>query len=150
MAQTPLGSATLPRRGFIDYLLATSLGSVVCAIFYPVARFLVPPRIAESSRESVVAAKATELKANSGKVFPFGAEPAIVIQTPTGEIRAFSALCTHLACTVQYRDDLQQIWCACHDGRYDLYGKNTGGPPPRPLEKLTANVRGDEIIVSRG
>ena len=81
---------------------------------------------------------------------PFGAERAIVIQTPGGEIRAFSAVCTHLGCTVQYRDDLQQIWCACHDGHYDLYGKNIGGPPPQPLTKLTANTRGDEIIVSKG
>ena len=139
----------LPRRGFIDYLLGISLGSVIAAIFYPIARFLVPPRITESSTLSVVAAKASELKPNSGKVFPFGAEPAIVIQTPGGEWRAFSAVCTHLACTVQYRDDLQQIWCACHDGHYDLYGKNIGGPPPQPLAKLTANTRGDEIIVSK-
>jgi cytochrome b6-f complex iron-sulfur subunit len=140
----------IPRRGFVDYLLGTSLGSVVAAIFYPIARFLVPPRIAESSTLSVVAAKASELKPNSGKVFPFGAEPAIVIQTPGGELRAFSAVCTHLACTVQYREDTQQIWCACHDGHYDLYGKNIGGPPPQPLEKLTANLRGDDIIVSKG
>ena len=143
-------TARVPRRGFVDYLLGMSLGSVVAAIFYPIARFLVPPRIAESSTLSVVAAKANELKPNSGKVFPFGAEPAIVIQTPGGELRAFSAVCTHLACTVQYRDDLQQIWCACHDGHYDLYGRNVGGPPPRPLEQLTANLRGDEIIVSKG
>lgn len=140
----------VPRRGFIDYVLGTSLGSVAAAILYPIARFLVPPRIAESNSLSVVAAKANELKPNSGKVFPFGAEPAIVIQTPGGELRAFSAVCTHLACTVQYRDDLQQIWCACHDGHYDLYGKNIAGPPPQPLEKLTANIRGDEIIVSKG
>jgi Rieske Fe-S protein len=146
----PNQERTMPRRNFVDYLLATSLGSVVAAIFYPIMRFLVPPRIAESSQLTVVAAKAAELKPNSGKVFAFGAEPAIVIQTPGGEIRAFSAVCTHLACTVQYRDDLQQIWCACHDGHYDLYGKNVGGPPPQPLAKLTANIRGDEIIVSKG
>jgi Rieske Fe-S protein len=146
----PNQERTMPRRNFVDYLLGTSLGSVIAAIFYPILRFLVPPQIAESSQLDVVAAKAAELKTNSGKVFPFGAEPAIVIQTPGGEIRAFSAVCTHLACTVQYRDDLQQIWCACHDGHYDLYGKNIGGPPPQPLAKLTANIRGDEIIVSKG
>jgi cytochrome b6-f complex iron-sulfur subunit len=146
----PNPGKTMPRRSFVDYLLGTSLGSVIAAIAYPILRFLVPPRIAESSQLNVVAAKASELKPNSGKVFPFGSEPAIVIQTPGGELRAFSAVCTHLACTVQYRDDLQQIWCACHDGHYDLYGKNIGGPPPHPLAKLTANLRGDEIIVSKG
>ena len=42
------------------------------------------------------------------------------------------------------------IWCACHNGRYDLTGKNISGPPPRPLEEFKVNVRGDEIVVSRG
>jgi len=83
-------------------------------------------------------------------VFPFGSEPGIVIETPGGEIRAFSAVCTHLACTVQYREDLQHIWCACHNGHYDLFGKNISGPPPRPLTRYTVNVRGDEIVVSKG
>jgi cytochrome b6-f complex iron-sulfur subunit len=142
--------AVVPRRSFIDILLGSSIGAVVAAVVYPVARFLVPPKIAESAQASVVAAKTSELKPNSGKVFPFGSEPAIVVQTPSGEIRAFSAVCTHLACTVQYRDDLQQIWCACHDGHYDLYGKNVSGPPPHPLAVLSANVRGGDIIVSKG
>ena len=142
--------SSIPRRSFVDYLLGTSLGSVAAAILYPISKFLIPPRIAESSQVSVVAAKVAELKPNSGKVVAFGAEPAIVVETPGGEIRAFSAVCTHLACTVQYRDDLQQIWCACHDGHYDLYGKNIAGPPPKPLEPLTAKVRGDDIIVSKG
>ena len=138
------------RRRFIDYLLGTSLGAVVLSILYPILRFLVPPEIPESTQSSVVAAKTSELKPNSGMVFQFGSEPGIVIETPQGDIRAFSAVCTHLSCTVQYRSDLQQIWCACHNGHYDLNGKNVSGPPPRPLTRYTVNVRGDEIVVSKG
>ncbi|HET8580537.1 MAG TPA: Rieske 2Fe-2S domain-containing protein, partial [Nitrospiraceae bacterium] len=63
--------------------------------------------------------------------------------------RAFSAVCTHLACTVQYRPDLIHIWCACHNGHYDLNGINIAGPPPRPLEPYVVNVRGDKIVVSK-
>ena len=51
----------------------------------------------------------------------------------TGNYRALSATCTHLGCIVQYRSDLQEIWCACHNGLYDLNGRNISGPPPRPL-----------------
>ena len=139
-----------PRRSFVNYLLSTSVGAVLAAILYPVARFLVPPKTPESSQLSVEAAKVSDLKPNSGKVFKFGSEPAIVIDTPGGEVRAFTAICTHLGCTVQYRPDLQHIWCACHDGHYDLNGKNIAGPPPRPLAPYNVNIRGDEIIVSRG
>ncbi len=111
---------------------------------------MVPPRVVESSASSVVAGKKAELKPNTGKIFKFGNKPGILLQTPAGEYRAFSAICTHLDCTVQYREEEKLIWCACHNGRYDLTGKNISGPPPRPLEEFKVNVRGDEIIVSRG
>ena len=41
---------------------------------------------------------------------------------------------------MQYRSDLSQIWCACHNGHYDLNGKNVAGPPPRPLDTFVVNV----------
>jgi cytochrome b6-f complex iron-sulfur subunit len=50
---------------------------------------------------------------------------------------------------VQYRPDLSHIWCACHNGHYDLNGINIAGPPPRPLDPYAVNVRGDQIVVSK-
>jgi len=94
--------------------------------------------------------KPVDIKPNSGMIFKFGNSPGILIRTPTGELRAFSAVCTHLNCTVQYRTDLTEIWCACHNGRYNLSGKNVAGPPPRPLEAYAVNARGDQIVVSKG
>ena len=48
-----------------------------------------------------------------------------------------------------YRTDLTQIWCACHNGHYDLNGKNVEGPPPRPLDAYVVNARGNQIVVSK-
>jgi len=138
------------RRNVLNYLLGTGALASLGAILYPIVRFMIPPRIVESATSSVVAAKVAEVKPNSGKVFKFGSKPGILIQTPEGEYRAFDAVCTHLDCTVQYRPEEKLIWCACHNGRYDLTGKNISGPPPRPLEEFKVNVRGDEIVVSRG
>ena len=118
-------------------------------MLYPVLRFLVPPDIAESAALSVSAGSARALRANDGRSVPFGSEPAIIVRTTEGELRAFAATCTHLACTVQYRSDLQHIWCACHNGHYDLNGRNIAGPPPRPLESYDVNVKEDEIVISR-
>jgi cytochrome b6-f complex iron-sulfur subunit len=137
------------RRSFLNYLLATSLGATILAILYPIMKFVIPPTVAEATQTNVVAGKVDELKPNSGKIFKFGSKPGIVIETPGGKIRAFTAICTHLECTVQYREDLQHIWCACHNGHYDLSGKNIAGPPPRPLEEYAVNIRGEEIIVSK-
>ncbi len=139
-----------PRRGFLNFLLGTGTVATLAAILYPIIRFMVPPKVVESSTSSVVAGKVAELKPNSGKIFKFGTKPGLLIETPNSEYRAFSAICTHLDCTVQYRPDEKLIWCACHNGRYDLTGRNISGPPPRPLEEFKVNVRGDDIIVSRG
>ena len=138
-----------PRRTFLDILLGTSALATLGAIIYPIFRFMSPPQIVESTESSVVAAKLSEVPPNSGKIFKFGNKPGILVHTTSGEFKAFSAVCTHLECIVQYRDDTKQIWCACHNGQYNLSGKNIGGPPPRPLEEYKVNTRGDEVVVTR-
>jgi Rieske Fe-S protein len=54
-----------------------------------------------------------------------------------------------LNCTVQFREDMGSLWCACHNGRFDLNGQNVAGPPPRPLEQYAVHVQGDQIIVRK-
>jgi Rieske Fe-S protein len=98
---------------------------------------------------TVVAAKVSEVPPNGGKIFRFGTKPGILVRLPSGEWRAFSAVCTHLQCTVQYRQDLEQIWCPCHNGHFDLSGKNVSGPPPKPLEAYDVIVKGEDVVVSR-
>lgn len=139
------------RRGFINWFLGTTAGAFLLSVLYPLTRYLVPPEVGESTAGTVTLAdvKPDSVKPNTGQIFKFGSRPGILVRTPAGELRAFSAVCTHLNCTVQYRSDLTQIWCACHNGHYDLNGKNVAGPPPRPLEPFSVNVRGNQIVVSK-
>ena len=122
---------------------------LLLSFLYPVLRYLIPPVVTDLGGDEVVAAKARELRPNSAKIFRFGSRPGLLILNSDGTYRALSATCTHLGCTVQYRSDLRQIWCACHNGMYDLNGRNVSGPPPRPLDVFEVHVRGDEIVVSR-
>jgi cytochrome b6-f complex iron-sulfur subunit len=142
-------SPPLPRRRFVGALLGSGFLATAVAFLYPVLRYLVPPKASDVGGDAVVAGRVGELKPNSGKIFRFGNRPGLLIHTSSGGYRAMSATCTHLSCTVQYRDDLQQVWCACHNGKYDLNGRNVSGPPPRPLEAFEVQVRGDEIFVRR-
>ena len=139
------------RRSFLNWFLATSVGAFLASLLYPVTRFVIPPKVEESSSASVtVDVKTTEIKPNSGRIFKFGKQPGILVRTPDGELRAFTAICTHLACTVQYREEKQDIWCACHNGVYDLNGKNVSGPPPRQLDPYKVQVAADgKILVSK-
>jgi cytochrome b6-f complex iron-sulfur subunit len=145
----PEGSA-MDRSRFLNVLLGTGASGLAAAVLYPVGRYIMPPGTAESAANSVVLSlTAEDVPANSGYIFKFGNKPGILVRTPQGELRAFSAVCTHLECTVQYRDDLQHIWCACHNGHFDLNGRNIQGPPPSPLVQYDVHERGDAIIVSR-
>jgi Rieske Fe-S protein len=137
------------RRSVLNALLGGGVTGLLAILFYPIVRFVMPLPEEGGEVSSVVAARLGELPAGASKIFRFGSQPALVLRTPGGELRAFSAVCTHLQCTVQYRSDLEQIWCACHNGLFDLTGRTVSGPPPRPLEQLTASVRGDEVVVTR-
>ena len=137
------------RRGFLDSLLGAGFVSTIVAMAYPVWRFLIPPASGEPVTQSVIAAQASQVKPNSGMLFKFGSRPGLLIRTQDGELQAFNAVCTHLDCTVQYKADTSQIWCACHNGLYDLSGNVVSGPPPRPLERLVVNQRGEDVVVSR-
>src|SRR5438034_4091692 len=95
-------SAGPSRRGFLNYLLGSSVVATVGAIVYPILKFKVPPEIVEAQQNSVVAGKVNDIAANTGRIFKFGSKPGIVIKTATGDIKAFSASCTHLDCIVQY------------------------------------------------
>jgi Rieske Fe-S protein len=143
----------IKRRSFLDLLLGVGFVSTAISFFYPLWRYLIPPAVAEATTGSVVAGKVTEFKNGSGTIVKFGSKPAILVRTPGGEFRAFSAVCTHLDCTVQYKADSSQLWCACHNGLYDLGGNNVSGPPPRPLEAYTVNLRGElgqeDVVVTR-
>ena len=144
---------TFDRRTFLDTLLGVGFVSTALAIAYPVSQYLIPPASGEPETTSAVACKAAELKPNSAKIFKFGSKPGIVVRMADGEVRAFTAVCTHLGCTVQYKTDTAQLWCACHNGIYDLGGNVVSGPPPKPLEKFVVNLRGaagdQDIVVSR-
>ena len=141
--------ATLDRRTFLRQLLNGGALALLGAALYPIARYVYPPRGAEASVSSVVAAKTGELATNAAKIFKFGNRPGILVHTPNGDLKAFSAVCTHLNCTVQYDNETSVIWCACHNGKFDLNGRVISGPPPKPLEPYQVNIRGGDVVVSK-
>ena len=137
------------KRDFLKYILSGSLVAWVGAILYPVISYLKPPSQAEAEVASVKVGKLSDIEKDSGTIVKFGSKPVILLRTAKDELKAFSATCTHLDCTVQYRKDFGLIWCACHNGKYDINGRNVSGPPPRPLDEYRVNVQGGEVFVSK-
>ena len=158
--QGPSAASNIPnpgRRRFLNGFLGGSLAAFLASVFYPILRFVSPPRIPEATTNQVEAGPVNdpELLQKGFKIIRFGADPVILIRLPDGSFRAFSATCTHLACIVEFQKDRDRIYCNCHGGVYDLTGRNIAGPPPKPLTPYKVDViaRGsgqpDLVVVSK-
>ncbi len=137
------------KRDFLKYILGGGLLAWAGSVVYPLLAYLKPPKQAEVEVTSVKAGKLSSIEKDSGTIVRFGNKPVILVRTANGDLRAFSATCTHLDCTVQFKKDLGVIWCACHNGKYDFNGRNIAGPPPRPLDEFRVVVQGENVFVSR-
>jgi len=137
------------RRGFLRWLLGGGIAASLASFLYPVVQYINPPATPEAAVDEVAAGKVQDLKPNSGRIVRFGSRPVLLIRVSDSEWKAFSAVCTHLNCTVQYQEQRRQIWCACHNGLYDLNGAVASGPPPKPLEEFAVRLRGEEVVISR-
>ena len=149
MEENHNGQSRTSRRGFLKYLLTGGLIGFAASIFYPLFSYLKPPKQTEVEVSSVLAGKITDFEPDKGKIIKFGSIPVILIRLKDKSFRAFTATCTHLGCTVQFRSDMGVIWCACHNGKYDLNGRNISGPPPRPLTEYSVIQKGKEIYISK-
>ncbi len=143
-------SKLIERRKFLNIIFNFSLFTWLAAVLYPVVKYLIPPAVQEVSVNSITVGAIQDFPINSSKITRFGRKPIIVIRKTNGDFRALSATCTHLDCNVQYKSDTEQIWCACHNGFYDIEGKNISGPPPRPLMQYRVNISEENVIVSKG
>lgn len=64
-----------------------------------------------------------------------------------GSLRAFSDVCTHLGCRVSWRLALQHYVSPCHDGHFDVLGRNISGPPPRPPDEYTTRIEAGKVFI---
>lgn len=56
-------------------------------------------------------------------------------------------LCTHLGCVPSYDGTKKMFKCACHGGEFDACGRNTFGPPPRPLDIPPFKIEGTKLVL---
>ncbi len=76
-------------------------------------------------------------------------EPAVVITQPAeGEVKAFTAICTHQGCLVSEVVD-NEIICPCHGSRFSAVdGSVTSGPATTGLTAAGVVVEGGSVVLS--
>lgn len=82
--------------------------------------------------------------------FPGDDDRALAVRLGDGTLVGYSAICTHLACAVLWREDRGsdgELYCPCHEGVFDVRtGEVTAGPPPRPLPLVFLTERADGSV----
>ena len=90
------------------------------------------------------------LSAVSGKTYAYFNHPTFgssILVNYNGTWKAFSAVCTHAGCTVNYSSS--ELVCPCHNGYFSaVNGSVLGGPPPRPLPEYGIQIVNGNIYVS--
>ena len=145
-----IDESCLARRRFLCGMIsggATALGAGVAAPLTQYAgnlRKQPPPDYLEIEQADY------DLPPGKSKLLMYGRIPALIIKTPgpANDLKVFVAVCTHFDCTVSYKEDANCIFCACHEGYYDLDGQVTAGPPPRPLGKFLSRLKGDKLVIA--
>ncbi len=135
-------SAFTARRNFIQFGIA-AVGAAWAGALLQTRLFPVQSGVAEAQP---VQFPLSELPVGQTRQITYAGQPAIVLRTAES-IKAFSLICTHLGCTVEWQAANQEFYCPCHDGRFDQFGEVTAGPPPVPLESYLVQVVDDQVIV---
>lgn len=139
-----IGEQEIPRRRFLFWAWGASLLVLVGQSLGVLFQFFKP----------IVEPGSFGGKVKAGRIeeFPIGAishvqEGRFYISRLDGGVLAMWHRCTHLGCTVPWREDEDRFNCPCHGGIYNKQGEVLAGPPPRPLDIFPAEVVDGEIIL---
>ncbi len=79
---------------------------------------------------------------------PASGNPAWMVCLAKDHFAAFSAVCTHAGCTVQYQASSTEFICPCHGGVFSARnGQVLGGPPPSPLSSIPVRASNGQLYV---
>lgn len=138
----------VPRRDFLGRVIVSWAAFTSLPFIYGVLKYIFPPPTLEKPVQSLLVAKTQDIPINASKIIKFNRRPIILVHTPQGQFKAFSANCTHLGCVVEYKANEREFHCNCHGSVFDLSGRNIKGPAPAPLPPLKVTLSESDIIIS--
>ena len=138
------------RRRFLCGMLGGGVAAMGGTVAGPVASYVGNFRSEPPPEFAVYVPADYDVAPGQSTILRYGPLPVLVLRTPEPEkaLRIFVATCTHLDCIVAYKPEEDCIFCACHEGRFDLAGRVLSGPPPAPLRALHHRFRGDKLVLA--
>ena len=146
------GSKHVSRRDFMKVTTGAIGGIITAAVGIPVVGYLIDPALKAGGKEAwITVGKLADIPVGAPTPFSFtrtqvnGWERTgtsyggYVIRNSDDpkDVVILSSRCTHLGCSVNWKDDIQKFVCPCHDANFSKEGKVLDGPPPRALDQYT-------------
>ena len=153
-------SPVLDRRSFVK-IITSALGSLMAAVVgLPVIQYFISPALGKETGDEWISLGAVEdYPFNTPTLFNFtltkinGWEKSsqsygvFVLRQEGQDIVAFSDVCTHLSCRVNWDEEKNEFYCPCHAAFFDKYGEIVSGPPPRPMDRYATKIDGGQLFI---
>ena len=148
MAANAQSQQEMTRRKFLGWGLAASLVALFGQAGVALLQFLRPSREPGAFGSEVVAGAAEEFAPGTVSYIQKGR--FFISRLEDGGVLAMWQRCTHLGCTVPWREAEGQFHCPCHSSLFNRQGAVTGGPAPRPLDLFPVSLRDGNLVVDTG
>ena len=138
--------AQVTRREFCNFLGLTSAALFVSAAGFAGKAALDARQIQNFAPAKIEGAELLAPGTSLNFRYPTARDTAILVRAADGTYHAFGQKCSHLSCPVYFDTQHQHLECPCHEGAFDASTGNVlHGPPPRPLDAVSLEVRGNEV-----
>jgi quinol---cytochrome c reductase iron-sulfur subunit, bacillus type len=147
-----MGDSEMNRRDFIKVTTGIVGGLIAATVGLPAIAYLLDPAFKTSAKAAwIPIGKVADMQIGKPYAFSFtrvqvnGWERTstthggfvLLRSADPNDILILNSRCTHLSCTVNWKDEAQAYVCPCHDAKFSKEGLVLGGPPPRPLDRYS-------------
>lgn len=150
----------ISRRDFLKMMIIAIGGTIGTIIGLPAIGYLISPALRKPAAETWIPLGPFEkIPIGIPTFFSFtrkqvnGWENTVTsygvfaVRKDETNIIVLSNICTHLGCHISWHPDIQEYVSPCHDGHFDINGKVTFGPPPRPLDEFKTKVEDGNLSI---
>jgi cytochrome b6-f complex iron-sulfur subunit len=136
------------RREFLGISWVLSLFALFAQAGYALLQFIQPRFQPGSFGDRIIAGQEEEFE--HGTVSHIQKGRFYISRLEDGSMLALWHRCTHLGCTVPWKEDEGVFHCPCHSSIFNKQGEVVSGPAPRPLDLFPIEIVDGQVIVDTG
>jgi len=132
----------ISRRGFIKRAIITVISIELIYLFFN----LLKKGGSQKELEHLFDAGEVDLF-EKDRVYPFSSERFYLSRLKDGGFLAISTKCTHLGCTVQFKNNEDKFLCPCHASAFNKHGEVLSPPATRALDLYPITIINGQLWV---